>query len=74
MNPDLTRALRGLGEAAAFAWSYRFELDPEYLSLIERVELLAQNRAGADKSGRWRGSRADREVFLRSARLLSGRP
>ena len=66
MEPELTRALRALEEAAEFARTYRFELTAEYLSLIEAVEAMPRNQSGADKSGRWLGSRA-------YARSLAGR-
>ena len=74
MRPHLARVLRGLEEATAFARSYQFELDAEYLRLISQVESLPENRPGADKTGGWLGSRADRERLFRSARLLSRRP
>lgn len=57
MDPDLERALRGLEEAAEFARTYRFEMTEDYLELVARVEALPRNQAGADKSGRWLGSR-----------------
>jgi hypothetical protein len=57
VQPDLAAVLRGLEEATAFARTYRFEIDAEYLRLIERVESLPENRPGADKGGRWLGSR-----------------
>ena len=59
MSPELEKALRGLDDAAEFARTYRFEMSAEYVALIARVEALPQNQTGADKSGRWRGSRAD---------------
>lgn len=58
MDPELKRALRGLEEAAEFARTYRFELTDDYVELIARVEAMPENQSGADKSGRWRGSRA----------------
>jgi hypothetical protein len=58
MDPELERALRGLKEAAEFARTYRFELTEDYLALVARVEAMPENQSGADKSGRWRGSRA----------------
>ena len=58
MDPEIERALRGLEEAAEFARNYRFEITPDYVALIEQVESLPQNQSGADKSGRWLGSRA----------------
>jgi len=73
VHADLARALRGLEEATAFARSYQFELDAEYLRLISQVESLPENSPGADKSGGWLGSRADRDRLFRSARLLPRR-
>ena len=57
-DPELERVLRGLEEAAEFAKTYRFEMTEDYLALLARVEAMPQNQSGADKSGRWRGSRA----------------
>lgn len=64
MKVDLPQVLRGLEDAAAFAERYRFELSEDYITLVEHVEALPENRSGADKSGVWRGSRA-----LMAARL-----
>ena len=72
MGADSERVLRGLEEARAFAASYRFEITQEYRELIARVEGLPQNQSGADKSGRWRGSRADREALHALFRPASG--
>jgi len=58
VDPELERAMRGLEQAAEFARTYRFELSPEYLQLIGKVEALPQNQSGADKSGRWLGNRS----------------
>lgn len=66
MDADLARALRGLQDAENFVKTYRFELSDDYLSLIEAVEAMPRNQSGADKSGRWLGSRA-------YARALAGR-
>jgi hypothetical protein len=63
MDPDLERTRRGLQEAAEFAGRYRFEITAEYLALIEQIEALPQNQSGADKSGRWMGSRADANAW-----------
>ncbi len=63
MDPELERALRGLEEAAEFARTYRFELTPEYLELIARVEAKSENQSGADKSGAWSGLQAYRHFF-----------
>lgn len=54
MDPDVERALEGLRKAAEFARTYRFELTPDYLELIARVEALPDNCQGADKSWVWR--------------------
>lgn len=56
--------LAGLQRAAEFARTYRFQMTWEYRALIERVEALPQNQSGADKSGAWRGSQADRQAFF----------
>jgi hypothetical protein len=58
VDSDLERTLRGLNDAADFVKTYRFELSEDYLSLIEAVEAMPRNQSGADKSGRWLGSRA----------------
>ena len=57
MDSELERVLRGLEEAAEFAKTYRFEMTEDYIQLIARVEALPVNQTGADKSGRWLGSR-----------------
>ena len=54
MSRDLDRVLDGLDAARAFAADYRFEMTDEYRALIGRVEALAQNAEGADKSWVWR--------------------
>ena len=64
MDPELERVLRGLEAAAEFAKTYRFEMTPDYVALIERVEALPRNQNGADKSGRWLGSRAYARALL----------
>jgi DNA-binding CsgD family transcriptional regulator len=58
VNPDLERTLRNLEDAANFVKTYRFDLSDDYLSLIDAVEAMPRNQSGADKSGRWLGSRA----------------
>jgi hypothetical protein len=58
VDRELEDILRGLEEAAEWAKTYRFEMTDDYLALIERVEARPENQSGADKSGRWRGSRA----------------
>lgn len=65
---------RGLDEAVEFARTFRFEMTPDYLALIERVEALPANQNGADKSGRWLGSRAyARSLLARVSRLPNDR-
>ena len=51
--------LQALDDAVEFARTYRFELTDDYVALIEQVESLPQNQSGADKSGRWLGSKVD---------------
>ena len=70
MDPELKRVLRTLEEAAEFAKTYRFEMTVEYLALIGQVEALPQNQSGADKSGRWLGSRASARARVGRATLL----
>lgn len=74
MDPGLDRILRALDEAAEWVKSHRFELTPEYLALVERVEEMPGNQDGADKSGRWLGSRARSRRLAGRATLLPGRP
>jgi hypothetical protein len=64
MAADLERLLRGLEDAQEFARTYRFEITDEYRDLIARVEAMPRNQSGANKSGAWLGSRADRQVFF----------
>ena len=70
MDPELERALRALEEAAEFVKNHRFELTDDYLALIDRVEAMPQNQSGADKSGRWRGSRSYARALAGRATLL----
>jgi hypothetical protein len=72
MDPELERALRGLEEAAEFARTYRFELTPEYLELIARVEAKPENQSGADKSGVWSGLQSYKN-FFKNAKYI-GKP
>lgn len=58
MDRELGEVLDGLKRAAEFARTYRFELTEDYLELIAKVEALPRNQPGADKSGRWLGSRS----------------
>jgi hypothetical protein len=71
MDPGLQRALRCLEDAAASVKDYRFELSDDYLSLIGEVEAMPRNQSGADRSGRWLGSRAHARRLAESARLLT---
>jgi hypothetical protein len=71
MDADLQRVLRRLEDAATFAESYRFELTEEYLSLIDTVEAMPRNQSGADKSGRWLGSRAFARSLIAKATPLN---
>ena len=74
MDPELERVLRMLDEAAEWAKTYRFEMTEDYLALIERVEGMPRNQSGADRSGRWRGSRADAQRLAALATLLPRNP
>lgn len=58
MGKTLQDGLRALAEAAELAKDLRIDLTDEYLQMIAAVEALPQNQSGADKSGRWLGSRA----------------
>ena len=58
MRPTLEDGLRALREATDLAKDIRIELTEDYLRLIAAVEAMPENQPGADKSGRWRGSRS----------------
>ena len=73
MAGDLESVLRRLEQAAEFARTYRFEMTDDYRQLIARVEAMPCNQSGADRSGRWIGSRADADAF-RSAVTRAPRP
>lgn len=73
MDPEVERALEGLRKAAEFARTYRFELTPDYLELIARVEAMPQNQSGSDKSGVWPGIQAYRDSF-KKVELLPRKP
>jgi hypothetical protein len=64
VDADLERVLKGFEAAREFARTYRFEMTDEYRALIARVEAMPRNQSGADKSGRWLGSRADHTAFF----------
>ena len=68
MDPELERALRAFDEARELARTFRFEMTEEYLRLIAKVEALPRNQSGADKSGRWLGSRSYFD-WMKHARL-----
>lgn len=53
-----------LEDAAEFVKTHRVALTDDYLARIEAVEALPSNQSGADKSGRWRGSRAHLQAWL----------
>jgi hypothetical protein len=65
--PTLEDGLRALREATELAAAIRIDLTEEYLQLIAAVEALPENQPGADKSGRWRGSRAYWSFVARGA-------
>jgi hypothetical protein len=72
VDPEVERALEGFRKAAEFARTYRFELTPDYLELIARVEAMPQNQSGCDKSGVWQGLQAYKN-FFKNAKYL-GKP
>jgi hypothetical protein len=74
MDPEVERCLAGLRAATEFAITYRFEMTDEYRSLIAQTEALPQNQSGADKSGRWRGSRRHAQALIARATLLPRTP
>jgi hypothetical protein len=63
MDQELERVLRGLEEAAEFARTYRFEITPDYVALIERVEAMPRNQPGADKAHVWQRDRTFKAAF-----------
>lgn len=63
MDPELERVLGMLDDAVAAAKTYRFDLSDDYLSLIDTVEAMSQNRSGSDKSGISQALRAYAETF-----------
>ena len=67
---ELDAVLRSLDEAREFARTYRFVMTDEYRALIAVVEALPRHQPGADKSGRWLGSRADAQAALAGVRPL----
>jgi len=74
MNSTVEDGLRILREATEQAAQIRIELTDDYLAPIAQVEAMAQNQAGADKSGRWRGSLPDMKANLSRVRLKSRDP
>lgn len=58
VRPTLEDGMRALREATELARTIRIDLTEDYLRLIATIEALPQNQSGADKSGRWLGSRA----------------
>jgi hypothetical protein len=73
MGSTLEDGLRALEEATELAKNIRIDLTDEYLQLIAAVEALPQNQSGADKSGRWLGSRAYWS-WMADARLVKRYP
>ena len=59
MASDSERLRQWIAEAEEFARTYVFEMTDEYRAMLDRVEALPRNQSGADKSGRWLGSRRD---------------
>jgi len=72
LRPTLEDGLRALQEASDLATEIRVELTDEYRRLIEAVEALPENQAGADKGGRWRGAWSYWR-FVEDARLVERR-
>ena len=70
MDPERARVLQGLEQAAEWASTARFELTEDYLARIERVEAMPRNQSGADKSGRWLGSRRRAQHLAARATML----
>jgi hypothetical protein len=68
MAVTLEDGLRALREATDLARSIRVELDTEYLQAIGRVESLAANQAGADKTWVWELIDASDRHFARAVR------
>jgi len=69
MNPTREDGLRTLQESSELAAEIRIELTERYVRLIEAVEALPENQAGADKSGRWRGGRSYWRFFEGARRI-----
>jgi hypothetical protein len=66
----LKRLLRGLEKAREFAKSYRFEMTDDYCALIDKVEAMACNQPGADKSHVWPAMQA----YVNSFKLVKRAP
>jgi hypothetical protein len=65
---ELEDVLRILQEATEQAAQIRIELTEDYLALIDQVEAMPQNQAGAVKVDRWPGIRSYIESFSRVER------
>ena len=74
MDAEIERALRILDESVEQAKTIRIEVDEGYRRAIALAEALPQNQSGADKSGRWRGSRRYAESLIARATLLPRNP
>lgn len=69
MAVTLEDGLRALDEASELAKAIRIELDDAYLAAIARVESLAQNQSGADKTWVTRATRAFDRHFAEITRV-----
>lgn len=69
MAVTLEDGLRALDEAAELAKTIRIDLDAAYLPAIARVEALAQNQSGADKTWVTRATRAFDRHFAEITRV-----
>ena len=67
---ELEDSLRILREATEQAVQIRIDLTEDYIALIDQVEAMPQNQSGADKSGRWLGSRSYWRAVVSRASLL----
>jgi hypothetical protein len=69
VDVTLEDGLRALEEAAALSASIRIELDEEYLRHIARVEALAANQPGADKTWVWTAEESFRAHYRNARRV-----